>query len=45
VVLRVGHDLPYEEVAMRLRISEGAARVRVARGLARLGELLEVKGS
>jgi RNA polymerase sigma factor (sigma-70 family) len=45
VVLRVGHDLPYEEVATRLRISEGAARVRVARGLAKLGELLEVKGS
>ncbi|MFS8096750.1 RNA polymerase sigma factor [Lentzea alba] len=44
VLLRVAHDLPYEEVAARLGCSEGAARVRVARGLARLEELLEVSG-
>jgi RNA polymerase sigma-70 factor (ECF subfamily) len=42
VILRIGHDLPYDEVAARLRITEGAARVRVARGLARLGDILEV---
>lgn len=42
VVLRIGYELPYDEVAARLRVSEGTARVRVARGLARLGELLEV---
>jgi RNA polymerase sigma-70 factor (ECF subfamily) len=42
VVLRVGHDLPYPEVAARLKVTEGTARVRVARGLARLEELLEV---
>ncbi|MBI4259262.1 MAG: RNA polymerase sigma factor [Actinobacteria bacterium] len=43
VTLRVGHELPYPEVAQRLRISEAAARVRVARGLARLSDLLEVQ--
>jgi RNA polymerase sigma-70 factor (ECF subfamily) len=41
VVLRVGLDLPYAEVAERLRCSEGAARVRVARGLAQLVDRLE----
>lgn len=41
VVLRIGHDLPYPEVATRLGCSEGAARVRVSRGLARLADLLE----
>ncbi|MEX2459346.1 MAG: RNA polymerase sigma factor [Actinomycetota bacterium] len=42
VALRVGEDLPYDEVARRLNCSEGAARVRVARGLDQLAELLEV---
>ena len=41
VVLRIGHDLPYAEVASRLGCSEGAARVRVSRGLARLADLME----
>jgi RNA polymerase sigma factor (sigma-70 family) len=41
VALRVGLDLPYEEVARRLSCSEGTARVRVARGLARLNQILE----
>jgi RNA polymerase sigma factor (sigma-70 family) len=34
VLLRVGNDLPYEEVARRLGCTEGAARVRVTRALA-----------
>jgi RNA polymerase sigma factor (sigma-70 family) len=38
VILRVGHDLPFSEVASRLQCSEGAARVRVSRGLALLHE-------
>jgi RNA polymerase sigma factor (sigma-70 family) len=42
VALRVGEELPYDEVARRLNCSEGAARVRVARGLDQLAELLEV---
>jgi RNA polymerase sigma-70 factor (ECF subfamily) len=42
VLLRIGHELPYPEVARRLRCSESAARVRVARGLAKLTERLEV---
>lgn len=41
VLLRVGMDLPYQEVAARLGCSEGAARVRVSRGLDRLYLLLE----
>jgi RNA polymerase sigma-70 factor (ECF subfamily) len=36
VLLRIGDDLPYEEVARRLGCSEGAARVRVTRALAQL---------
>lgn len=36
VMLRVGEELPYAEVARRLGCSEGAARVRVTRGLAKL---------
>ncbi|HYT80029.1 MAG TPA: sigma factor-like helix-turn-helix DNA-binding protein [Actinomycetota bacterium] len=43
VLLRVGLELPYDEVARRLRCSESAARVRVARGLARQTERLEVQ--
>jgi RNA polymerase sigma factor (sigma-70 family) len=42
VALRVGEELPYDEVARRLNCSEGAARVRVARGLDQLAGLLEV---
>jgi RNA polymerase sigma factor (sigma-70 family) len=36
VELRVGHDLPYAEVAARLGCTEGSARVRVARGMRQL---------
>jgi RNA polymerase sigma factor (sigma-70 family) len=43
LTLRIGLELPYDEVARRLRCSQGAARVRVARGLARLTDLLEVQ--
>lgn len=43
VILRVGQDLPYDEVAIHLGCSEGAARVRVSRGLARLADLLEAR--
>src|SRR3954468_11167011 len=42
VVLRIGDDLTYEEVARRLGCSVGAARVRVSRGLARLQAVMEV---
>ena len=41
VLLRIGEDLPYAEVAARLGCSEGAARVRVSRGLNRLADLME----
>ncbi|HJR26010.1 MAG TPA: sigma-70 family RNA polymerase sigma factor [Acidimicrobiales bacterium] len=40
VLLRVGLDLPYAEVAARLGCTEGAARVRVSRGLDRLHQRL-----
>ena len=36
VELRVGHELPYAEVAARLGCTEGSARVRVARGMRHL---------
>lgn len=36
VVLRVVHDLSYDQIAMQLRCTPGAARVRVSRGLAQL---------
>jgi RNA polymerase sigma factor (sigma-70 family) len=36
VELRVGHELPYAEVAARLGCTEGSARVRVARGMRQL---------
>lgn len=42
VYLRVGLDLPYAEVALRLRCTESAARVRVMRGMALLSDKLEV---
>lgn len=40
VSLRIGMDLPYEEVAARLGCTPAAARTRVARGLHRLAESL-----
>ncbi len=42
VTLRIADELPYSEVARRLRCSEGAARVRVTRGLSQLADMLEV---
>lgn len=41
LVLRVGLDMSFEEVARRLNCSQGAARVRVSRGLSQLAELME----
>ncbi len=41
VQLRIGEELPYDEVATRLGCSEGAARVRVSRGLTALAEQME----
>ncbi len=40
VELRVGHDLPYAEVAARLGCTEGSARLRVLRGLRQLAVTL-----
>lgn len=40
LMLRVGQELPYPEVAERLGCSVGAARVRVARGLTLLADKL-----
>lgn len=40
VRLRVGLDLPYEQVAAQLGCSEGAARVRVSRGLTKLESII-----
>jgi RNA polymerase sigma-70 factor (ECF subfamily) len=40
VLLRVGYELPYDEIARRLGCSVGAARVRVVRGLQQLGAVL-----
>jgi RNA polymerase sigma-70 factor (ECF subfamily) len=37
VLLRVGRDLSYAEVAQLLGVTEGAARTRVTRGLQQLG--------
>jgi RNA polymerase sigma factor (sigma-70 family) len=39
--LRIVDELPYAEVALRLRISEQAARARVARGLKSLAAALD----
>jgi RNA polymerase sigma factor (sigma-70 family) len=39
--LRVVDELPYAEVARRLKISEPTARARVSRGLRALGEILD----
>lgn len=43
IVLRVGQDLPFAEVARRLNCTEGAARVRVSRGLAALHQVLALE--
>jgi RNA polymerase sigma factor (sigma-70 family) len=43
VWLRVGHDLPYADVAARLGCTEGSARVRVKRGLRQLALALVVR--
>ena len=45
VELRVVHELPYPEVAARLRVSEVAARARVSRGLRALATALDAHGS
>jgi RNA polymerase sigma factor (sigma-70 family) len=42
VLLRVGEDLPYAEVARRLGCSVDAARARVSRGMAKLEQHLAV---
>lgn len=39
--LRVIEELPYEDIAQRLAISEPAARARVSRGLRTIGRALE----
>ena len=39
--LRIVEELPYPEVADRMRVTEPAARARVSRGLRRLGMQLE----
>ena len=41
VRLRVLEDLPYEQVARQLNVTEDAARARVSRGLRRLAKALE----
>ena len=44
LLLRADHDLPYEEIAVALGISVGAAKVRVHRARLRLTSMLETKG-
>jgi RNA polymerase sigma-70 factor (ECF subfamily) len=43
-LLRVDHDLPYEEIASALGTSVGAVRVRVHRARVRLAKALEAEG-
>jgi RNA polymerase sigma-70 factor (ECF subfamily) len=45
LLLRVDHDLPYEDIASALGISVGAAKVRVHRARLRLASVLEPQGS
>ena len=45
LLLRVDHELPYEEIAAALGISVGAAKVRVHRARMRLAEVTELQGS
>jgi RNA polymerase sigma-70 factor (ECF subfamily) len=44
LLLRVDHDLPYEEIAAALGISVGAAKVRVHRARLHLSSALESEG-
>jgi RNA polymerase sigma-70 factor (ECF subfamily) len=44
LLLRVDHDLTYEEVASALKISVGAAKVRVHRARLRLAKAMESQG-
>jgi RNA polymerase sigma-70 factor (ECF subfamily) len=44
LLLRVDHELPYEEIAATLGISVGAAKVRVHRARLRLSSALESRG-
>ena len=44
LLLRVDHDLSYEDVAAALDTTVGAARVRVHRARLRLADALERKG-
>jgi len=45
LLLRVDHELPYEEISAALGISVGAAKVRVHRARMRLAEATELQGS
>lgn len=44
LLLRIDHELPYEEIAVALDISVGAAKVRVHRARMRLARALEKTG-
>jgi len=44
LLLRIDHELPYEEIAAALDISVGAAKVRVHRARMRLARALEKSG-
>jgi len=44
LLLRVDHDLPYEDIASALGTSIGAAKVRVHRARLRLASVLESQG-
>ncbi len=44
LLLRVDHELPYEEIAAALEISVGAAKVRVHRARMRLASMLATEG-
>lgn len=44
VILRVGKDMSFAEVAKELGCSQGAARVRVSRGLGRLASVVRADG-
>jgi RNA polymerase sigma-70 factor (ECF subfamily) len=44
LLLRIDHELPYEEIAAALAISVGAAKVRVHRARLRLAQVLEKTG-
>ena len=44
LLLRIDHNLPYEDIAVALGISVGAAKVRVHRARLRLASALESRG-